>query len=224
MRERKNPPKGLIGRIARGLGGLAFALSGALFLSVVIEWVGLTFFWSEQGASRSAAVLEKDLSYLGADAARRPRNPDSAAAIAVGLSSRLYQTVMANTGLETILRSLAGYSALLTNYLEAALNTMQTFLVRVAITVTALPIVLLFVVWGALEGAVRRDLRRFGGDIERGMVYHWLKHFAGALMFLPVVVYLAWPGAVNPAWVFLPFAFVLGINVMALSATFTKYV
>jgi len=199
----------------------AFALVGALILSIAIEWIGLTLLWPDQGAARSAHVLAKDLAYLGAGTAGQAAG---ATALAAALADRLYRMAMVDTGLQPVLRGLAGFSSLLTNYLEAAFNATRTFLVRLAITLTALPVVALFAIWGALEGAVRRDLRRFGGDIERGMVYHWLKHFAGALVIMPVVVYLAWPGAVNPAWVFIPFALALAANIMAIAATFTKYV
>jgi len=221
MNERKEPSKNLIARVMRWIASCAFALAGALILSVAIEWTGLTFFWPDQGSARSARVLAQDLGYLGAGPAEQAAG---AAALAAMLADRLYRSTMIETGLQPALRGLAGFSSLLTNYVEAAFNSIRIFLVRVAITVTALPAVALFAVWGALEGAVRRDLRRFGGDIERGMVYHWLKHFAGALVVMPVVAYLAWPGAVNPAWVFIPFALALAVNVMALTATFTKYV
>lgn len=220
MKERREPSRNLAARVVRGGGRCACALSGALLLGIVIEWVGLTLVWSDQGAARSARVLVQDLAYLGVAGTGTAGLPARVAA----LPGQLYRGVMVDTGLEPVLRGLAGFSSLMTHYLEAALNTVQTFLVRVAITVTAMPVVLLFAVWGALEGAVRRDLRRFGGDIERGMVYHWLKHFAGAVVVLPVVAYLAWPGAVNPAWVFVPLALVLAVNVMAITATFTKYV
>ncbi|MYB34483.1 MAG: TIGR03747 family integrating conjugative element membrane protein [Gammaproteobacteria bacterium] len=224
MKERREPSRNLVARIVRGITGWLFALAGALFLSVVIEWAGLTFLWPDQGSARSAHVLERDLAYLGVERGQPAADPGSAPALAAVIFGRLYRGVMVDTGLEAVLRGLSGFSSLVADYLEACLNTVQTFLVRVAITLTALPILVLFALWGALEGMVRRDLRRFGGDIERGMVYHWLKHFAGALVIMPVVLYLAWPGAVNPAWVFIPFALALAVNVMAITATFTKYV
>lgn len=223
MKERE-PSRNLVVRIVRGIGGWLFALAGALFLSVVIEWIGLTLFWSDEGPARSARVLERDLAYLGVERGRQSAAPGSAPALAAALSGRLYRSALVDTGIEAMMRRLSGFSTLVTNYLEAAINTIRIFLVRVAITLTALPILVLSALWGALEGMVRRDLRRFGGDIERGMVYHWLKHFAGSLVVLPVVLYLAWPGAVNPAWVFIPFALALAVNVMAITATFTKYV
>ena len=42
---------------------LAAALLG-LLLSILIEWLGMTFWWPEQGASHSARLLEEELALL----------------------------------------------------------------------------------------------------------------------------------------------------------------
>ena len=221
-------PRGLVARLFRWTLGLAAAIVVALLLTVIIEWVGMTLLWPEQGASRSRAVLQQDLSWLRGTATDPIVLPlvtvPAPAAIAVELSISLYRAVFVLTGLEQILSWLSSASVLLAVYLEAALNAVQTFFVRLAITITAIPLFLVFAWWGGMEGLVRRDLRRYGGDIERGMIYHWAKHVAGAVLAVPVFLYLAWPDSLNPAWVFVPFALALGINIMVVSATFTKYV
>ena len=221
-------PRGLVARLFRWTLGLAAAIVGALLLTVIIEWVGMTLLWPEQGASRSRAILQQDLAWLSETETDPIVLPlvtvPAPAAIAAELSISLYRAVFVWTGLEQILSWLSSASVLLAVYLEAALNAVQTFFVRLAITITAIPLFLVFAWWGAMEGLVRRDLRRYGGDIERGMIYHWAKHVAGAVLAVPVFLYLAWPDSLNPAWVFVPFALALGINIMVVSATFTKYV
>lgn len=221
-------PRGLVARLFRWTLGLAAAIVGALLLTVIIEWVGMTLLWPEQGASRSRAILQQDLAWLGGTATDPIVLPlvtvPAPAAVASELSISLYRAVFIWTGLEQVLSWLSSASALIAVYLEAALNAVQTFFVRLAITITAIPLFLIFAWWGAMEGLVRRDLRRYGGDIERGMIYHWAKHVAGAVLTVPVFLYLAWPDSLNPAWVFVPFALALGINIMVVSATFTKYV
>lgn len=219
-----SPPRSLIGRLLRRIAGLAGAILAACVLAVTVEWIGLTFFWSEQGAARSAAVLRQDLAWLASRAVEDPDMASATAGLAAQIASGLYRGLVVWTGIEALAGAAAGASALLADYLQGALNAVRTLFVRLAITVTALPLFALFAWWGAMEGLVRRDLRRFGGDIERGMVYHWAKHVAGAVLIAPVVLYLAWPDSVNPAWIFLPFAAALGINIMAVSATFTKHV
>ncbi len=217
-------PRSLLGRLFRWISNLMGALIAACLLTVIIEWVGMTFFWADQGATRSAAVLRQDLAWLTAKKSNDFRLFPSAPELAIKLSNRLYQGLVVSSGLEKGVLAAGRISSLIGQYLQAGLNSIQTLLVRVAITITSLPLFFVFALWGALEGTVRRDLRRFGGDIERGMIYHWAKHVAGAVLILPIVLYLAWPDSINPVWIFMPFAAALGINMMAVSATFTKYV
>lgn len=222
------PPRGFVARVFHWTVGLAGALLAALALTVFIEWAGLTFLWAEQGAARSAAVLRQDLAWLRGTSVDPIALPlltvPAPAVLAADLSGRLYHWIFVWTGLEALLSWLASTSAILAVYLEAALNSAQTYFVRLAITITAMPLFVIFGWWGMLEGLVRRDLRRFGGDIEHGMIYHWAKHLTGATLAVPVFLYLAWPGSINPAWLFVPFALALGINVLVVSSTFTKYV
>lgn len=221
-------PRSLVGRVFRWTLGLIAAILAALFLTVLVEWAGLTFFWADEGAARSAAILREDLAWLRSAGSEPVVLPlvtiPAPAEFAAGMAAGLYRAVFVWTGLEAVIGWLATLSALAAVYLEATMNSIRIFLVRLAITITALPLFLLCAWWGVMEGLVRRDLRRFGGDLERGMVYHWAKHLAGATLAVPVFLYLAWPDSINPAWLFVPFALALGVNVMIVSATFTKYV
>ena len=167
MRELSRPrPRNLTGRILHWFVSLMGTLLVAMVLGVVIEWLGMTLFWSEQGAGRSAGILRQDLSYLVAGSMHTKTLPGTFE-WAGWISSSLYQGMVVWTGLDMVFATLGATSVLLSDYLQAAHNIIQIFLVRLAIAITALPLFFLFAGWGALEGAVRRDLRRFGGDIER---------------------------------------------------------
>ncbi len=221
-------PRSLLARIFRWAVGLAAAMVVAVMLSILVEWIGLTFFWPEQGAARSEAVLRQDLAWLRGSPADPIVLPfatlPAPSALAADMSADLYRILFVLTGIEAAVGWVASVSARAAIYVQAALNAAQTFFVRFAITLTAIPLFILFAWWGGLEGMVRRDLRRFGGDVERGMVYHWAKHVAGATLVIPVILYFAWPGSVNPAWLFVPFALALAVNIMVVTSTFTKYV
>ena len=223
-----NRPRSLLARVFRWNLGLAVALIVAIMLSIIVEWLGLTFFWAEQGAARSESVLRQDLAWLRGAATDPIVLPfgslPAPSVIALDLSTGLYRALFVWTGLELAVRWISDASALAAAYLQSALNATQTLFVRLAITLTAMPLFAIFALWGALEGLIRRDLRRFGGDVERGMIYHWAKHVAGATMVLPIILYLAWPGSVNPAILFVPFALALAVNIMIISSTFIKYV
>ncbi len=216
-------PKSLLGRILRGLLYLAGAIIFSLLISLLIEWVGLVFIWPEEGSGHSKRVLEQELQYLSlhnTDTAFSFPAPPFEASV---LSQQLYFWLITWTGLEAVLVWMISGN-FLAEFAKASFNCIQIFFIRLAVTITALPLFFLFAYWGSMEGLIIRDLRRFGGDIEHGMIYHFAKHVAGAVIVFPIIFYLAWPEAVNPAWVFLPFAFLLGMNMLVVTRNFTKYV
>lgn len=225
-----SPPKTLLGRLARWPALILAALGLSWFASIVIEWIGMTFFWSAEGSARSARTLQQDLAWLRSHrtaplfgTAAWPAHADLVDRMAGGMYYWAVQWTGIEAAIEWLLRrSFPGSGP--GEYLRGALNATRIFCVRLAITVTAIPLFALAAYWGAVEGSVRRDLRRFGGDIEHGIVYHWAKHLAGAVICFPAILYLAWPGSVNPAIVFVPFALFLGINVLIVVSNFTKYV
>lgn len=219
-------PRSLVGRLVAWISLVLMAFVAGLVITIMVEWVGLTLVWFDEGAGRSARVLAQDIAWLSANRSTSMFGLPTSAEAVVVLYGTLYEWMIVWTGVEQGMQWLSGLPGLGVGreYLVATHNAIQTFFVRVAICITAMPLFLLFAYWGVMEGMVRRDLRRFGGDIEHGMVYHWAKHIAGAVIFIPVIVYLAWPGSINPAWLFIPFAFALGVNMVVVTANFTKYI
>ncbi|MNP63404.1 hypothetical protein D3C76_1587970 [compost metagenome] len=109
------------------------------------------------------------------------------------------------------------------DYLLAALFTVFTFVVRLAVLTLATPLFLLAVITGAVDGLMRRDLRKFGAGRESSFVYHRAKRTLLPLIVSPWVIYLSLPCSLNPNWVLLPCATLLGCMVALTSATFKKY-
>lgn len=112
---------------------------------------------------------------------------------------------------------------MLQDYSLAALFTVFTFVVRLAVLTLAMPLFLLTVITGAVDGLMRRDLRKFGADRESSFVYHRAKRTLLPLMVSPWVIYLFLPWSLNPSWVLLPCAALLGCMVAITAATFKKY-
>ncbi|MNJ44340.1 hypothetical protein D3C77_393880 [compost metagenome] len=109
------------------------------------------------------------------------------------------------------------------DYLLAALFTVFTFVVRLAVLTLATPLFLLVMITGAVDGLMRRDLRKFGADRESSFVYHRAKRTLLPLMVSPWVIYLSLPCSVNPILILLPCAVLLGWMVAITAATFKKY-
>lgn len=109
------------------------------------------------------------------------------------------------------------------DYLLAALFTVFTFVVRLTVLTLATPLFLLAVITGVVDGLMRRDLRKFGADRESSFVYHRAKRTLRPLMVGPWVIYLSLPWSLNPNWILLPCAALLGWMVGVTVTTFKKY-
>ncbi|MBB3273942.1 MULTISPECIES: TIGR03747 family integrating conjugative element membrane protein [Pseudomonas] len=212
--------------------GLLFA---SLIFSIVLEFVGMLWFWPEQGWHHSHAMWLSELGWLSGHfkSSLLVQEPAQAAAKVL---EHLNDWVVVRTGWahsDTQLRLLsrepskqgefAQVYVLTQDYLLAALFTTFTFVVRLAVLTLSMPLFLLAVITGAIDGLMRRDLRKFGAGRESSFVYHRAKRLLLPLMVSPWVIYLTLPLSVNPIWVLLPCAAVLGWMVAITAATFKKY-
>ena len=60
--QRKEP--GLIARLFSGVLNTIFWLFLSLLLSIIIEWIGISFFWSDQGANHAKEMLTNEQRFL----------------------------------------------------------------------------------------------------------------------------------------------------------------
>ena len=109
------------------------------------------------------------------------------------------------------------------DYLLAALFTICTFVVRLVVLTLATPLFLLAMITGAVDGLMRRDLRKFGADRESSFVYHRAKRTLFPLTASPWLIYLSLPWSLNPIWILLPCAVLLCGMVTITVTTFKKY-
>jgi len=105
----------------------------------------------------------------------------------------------------------------------SAVYAALTFLARVLILTLSLPLFLMAVFTGLVDGLVRRDLRRFGAGRESGFIYHRAKMLILPLMVLPWIIYPALPVTVSPINILLPSAVALGLVVSISAGSFKKY-
>ncbi|CAK7033146.1 TIGR03747 family integrating conjugative element membrane protein [Saezia sanguinis] len=108
-------------------------------------------------------------------------------------------------------------------YVQAAAYTTLTFTLRVVILFLSLPLFILALFVGAVDGLVRRDIRHFTYGHESGFVYHRAKSLLIPLLVLPWALYLALPVSVSPILILLPAAISLGIAANISAASFKKY-
>ena len=199
------------GRVAAALHCLVLSL----VMSVAVEWVGMTWWWPEEGAAHAAEVLKREAAYLNADF--RP-----AAARVIGAAERGYFYAFEWTGLAAALDWLGG-TADLSAYVRAALSTVQVLMVRVVLLAFSAPAFALFGLAGLTLGLSLRDVRRWSAGREFGGLYHAAKRFAPRAIALAAVVYLAIPVSVHPTAVIVPGAALFGASALVVAASFKKY-
>jgi len=234
---RREVRQGLISRTLTALGQAISWLLLALFFSILTEWVGMRFWWPEQGLAHSQRMLEAEIGYLGTDLNRSLVSADPVK-LAIRVADRTHDILFERTGLIDLLARIeaqpapiarglgAGLHDLLRpplQYVIAAMQVTQVFAVRLVILTLATPVFGLFSLVALVDGFVQRDLRRWGGGRESSFVYHWAKRSALPLLVLSWVVYLALPVSVYPTFVVLPFAALFALSVAVTASRFKKY-
>ncbi|WP_413730155.1 TIGR03747 family integrating conjugative element membrane protein [Sodalis sp. RH22] len=217
-------------------------LSGSLLLCIVIECVGMHFFWPEQGWHHAQRMLHFELAQFSEHFTRSIliKEPGHTAQ---ELIESVYNWLFVNNGLKAWIRDAsiqASSGALslthdfryylglvyvhLESYLIAAAYTVLVFMVRVLVLCLTLPLFAMAAFVGLVDGLVRRDIRRFGAGRESGFVYHRARASLLPLTVLPWIIYLALPVSIYPLIILLPFALLLGLSTDITVGSFKKYI
>ncbi len=226
----------MITRLVRGLSRLFAWLVLSLVLSIVLEWVGMVYWWEEQGLAHSAAMLEFEIALVEselthsllvdepADFVLRARDRARALLELSGVAGFVHWAAARPAGASR------GWTAHLhriahpvSHFLLAALQVMQLFAVRLAVLALAVPAFVLFGGVGLIDGLVQRDLRRRGAGRESSFVYHHARTAIPPLLVAPFITYLALPVSLHPGWIVLPAALLTGLAVALTARSFKKY-
>lgn len=200
----------------------------------------MTFFWSEEGAAHSRAVMNTELGWLSTEFTRSLLLSAPAETVPAWISAA-YQWLFVDSGMQTWLhaqqagtaagRSVSEFSSELSqwlayhlhDYLLATVYVTVVTMVRVVILVLSVPLFVMVVLVAVVEGLGRRDLRRYGAAYESSFVYHHAKKSVRPAIYVPCIIYLSWPGAVYPNLLIWPAAMLLGLAVTVTVASFKKY-
>lgn len=231
--------QGLIASIVTLPFRLFGVLCGSLLLSILIECVGMHFFWPDQGWHHSRDMLNYELGQLS-DHFTRSAVVQEPGRTATRLVEQSYEWIFVKTGLIDWMREAAAQASApsqntsrdfryyiskfyvwVESYLIAAAFTTLTFIVR--LLVLTLPLFLMAAFVGFVDGLVRRDIRKFGAGRESGFIYHRAKATLMPLAVLPWVIYLTLPISVHPLLILLPSAVLLGLAMDIAAGSFKKY-
>ncbi|ENP5334970.1 TIGR03747 family integrating conjugative element membrane protein [Salmonella enterica] len=209
--------------------------------SVFIEWAGLFFLWSEQGALHAQSVMNTELGYLSVDFTQSLIFSSPSVTTMKWISST-YQWAFVDSGLlawiqqeqrgtvnssDSVVHFLGQLQAwllsVLSDYLLALVYVTVVFAVRILILVLSIPLFILVIIVAVIDGLCRRDLRRYGAGYESSFLYHHAKRFVKPAVYLPCLLYLSWPTSIYPNLLLLPGALLLGLAVTVVTSTFKKY-
>lgn len=216
-------------------------LCGALLLCIVIECVGMHFFWPDQGWRHAQGVLHYELDQLSTHFTRSALVQEPGRT-AHWLVEQGYDWLFEKSGLLDWIRDASAQASAASrsggrdfryyvsqvyvrteDYLIVAAFTTLTFIVRLLVLVLTLPLFLLAAFVGLVDGLVRRDIRKFGAGRESGFVYHRAKATLMPLAVLPWVTYLTLPVSLHPLLILLPGAMLLGLAMNIAVGSFKKY-
>ncbi|EPB4308256.1 TIGR03747 family integrating conjugative element membrane protein [Yersinia enterocolitica] len=223
--------QGLISSSFSLLGKIIALLFTSLFLSLLIEWIGIAIFWPELGAEHSRQMMRAELQWFSHDFTRSLLISEPLQQ-AEFLLERSYYWLYVKTGIAGWISNIKtsdnqnlSYALYyyFDAYIYATLYITMTFILRLTLLVLTMPLFGLSVLVGLVDGLVRRDIRRFGSGYESGFIYHHAKRTIGPIFVTAWLLYLALPFSVHPNIILLPAALALGLAVSITTGAFKKY-
>ena len=225
----------MVGQLFSALVQLLVWLLISLVISIAIEWIGIVWFWPEQGAEHAKGVLAADQAYLN------QQLHDRSLVVKNNVIELTYKAINwideqnwlkitvqnAPAAPDGIFSTLQAWSYDLYQrhgeYLQASAYVTQTFVIRLTLIFFSLPIFAIAALVGGVDGLVERDLRRWGGGRESSNVFNLARRSVVPAFVSACVVYISLPFSINPAIVILPFAFLLGLAVRIAFDRLKKY-
>lgn len=233
-------PKTFIGKTL----GLPFTVIGiliaSLVISIVVEIVGMSFFWKEQGYRHAQQMFHYEVEQFSETYTQSILVTEPVEKVG-WILTQAYEWIFVRTGLIEQARAIVTPTdmdsarklrfrefialayAHVQDYVLAAAYTTMTFIVRVLVIVFSLPLMVLAVIVGLIDGLVKRDIRRMTAGYESGYIFHRARTFLVPLLVLPWMAYLAMPWSVSPLLVLLPGAILLGTAVNITASSFKRY-
>lgn len=231
--------------------GLIMVSVSACVIGLMIEIAGMYTFWKGQGTQHARSVVEQDLGYIAA--APKSLLIDDTVAFShkmIGYIAWPYEKfgvlqwyanshdpkaqqaaaaqAVTASGKKTISGSLKGTTAsagrFISTMLVLSMYVAMDVALRLSIALYALPAFVLACLVGAVDGLVRRDLRRWSGGRESSFIYHHAKRYTAWALTGGFGLYLTWPfGGFNPAYMVLVFTVLVAATLSTTVAALKKY-
>lgn len=200
------PPQGPVGWLLSLAGRIIGLVIGALVLRVVMELIGLYFWWPQEESWHVFQVMRQEQAELVIALQPHPQGDK----IVMLLENRASHVLITNKLIQKPLTILA--------------YTLVSFMLRLTWIVAILPLLCLYVLIGLTEGLVQRDLRRFGSGLESVFLHRYIIRYGSSVATTLWVVYLAQPLFLPARLVLLPATIWFGITVWMVAGSFKRYI
>ncbi|MCS6715460.1 TIGR03747 family integrating conjugative element membrane protein [Proteus terrae] len=210
-------------------------LLASLLFSLILEYIGIFFFWAEEGAQHSYQIMLIERTYFAESFTQSVflSSPVITGIHWITAFSQGMQDSLLKISLSAIktdngvtdginLRAIKAIQAG-KQYLLATFFVLQIVMMRVTILVLSIPLFILVIIVNVVDGLVRRDLRRYGAAYESSFLYHHAKRIIKPAIYIPCVLYLSLPFAVYPNFLLLPSTLLIGFAISVTVGSFKKY-
>lgn len=111
----------------------------------------------------------------------------------------------------------------LQQFIQLVLLSSQCLLIKLIILLAAMPLFTLAMVAGLVDGLNQRAIRTACLGRESSYVFHRLNHYFKKLLVILLMLWLALPISITPAYVFVPISLLMGLMVAMTASRFKKY-
>lgn len=101
--------------------------------------------------------------------------------------------------------------------------TIQVMLIKLLILSAAIPLFMLAMAAGLIDGLNQRAIRTASLGRESSYVFHRLNHYFKRGLLMLLALWLAMPMSITPAFVFIPVSILLSVMVSVTASRFKKY-
>jgi integrating conjugative element membrane protein (TIGR03747 family) len=192
----------------------------AIFISILIEWIGMLAGWWDKTHARH--MLTEEIGYLSHIDQNQllKLHPAQLAGQAITWVNEAYSFI----GIPKALSILSQYMGWLAIALSSAIDITYTLVIRLAVVLLALPAFILWGLLGLVDGLVARDIRKACGGVESSFVYHRVKGWMKPAIGLSSGLYLTLPFSINPALFFIVPQLLFFTFVYYTASTFKKFI
>lgn len=108
-------------------------------------------------------------------------------------------------------------------FFQLVLISSQCLLIKLIILLAAMPLFALSMIAGLVDGLNQRAIRTACLGRESSYVFHRLNHYLKKLLVILLMLWLALPISVTPAYIFVPISLLMGLMMAMTASRFKKY-